>query len=54
MQWEGVVVLLQFYQMECRWSIRECLLKALSGMCALHTTPRVIMLSSVLPMELAR
>ncbi|XP_059484381.1 NCK-interacting protein with SH3 domain [Neocloeon triangulifer] len=54
MQWEGVEVLLQFYQMECRWSIRECLLKALSGMCALHTTPRVIMLSSVLPMELAR
>ncbi|XP_065343031.1 NCK-interacting protein with SH3 domain [Cloeon dipterum] len=54
MQWEGVEVLLQFYQMECRWSVREFLLRALSGLCALHNTPRVIMLSSVLPMELAR
>lgn len=53
-EWEGVMALLQFYQMECRWSIRQLLLKALSAMCALHTTPRAVMLSSVLPMELAR
>lgn len=53
-EWEGVMALLQFYQMECRWSIRQLLLRALSAMCALHATPRAIMLSSVLPMELAR
>jgi hypothetical protein len=53
-EWEGVMALLQFYQMECRWSIRQLLLRALSAMCALHTTPRAIMLTSVLPMELAR
>ncbi|KAF4529400.1 hypothetical protein B566_EDAN003493, partial [Ephemera danica] len=30
-EWEGVMALLQFYQMECRWSIRQLLLKALSA-----------------------
>ncbi|XP_046400238.1 NCK-interacting protein with SH3 domain isoform X2 [Ischnura elegans] len=46
--------LIEYFQMETRWSIRHLLLKSLSIMCDLHRTPTILMLNSVLPMELAR
>ncbi|KDR09746.1 NCK-interacting protein with SH3 domain [Zootermopsis nevadensis] len=53
-KYQGVTTLLQYYQMEIRWSIRQLLLQAFGIMCSLDTTVVTIMLNSVLPMELAR
>ncbi|GLV41728.1 uncharacterized protein CBL_00341 [Carabus blaptoides fortunei] len=49
-----VFALIQYYQMEIRWSIRQLLLQAFGVMCSLDKTVVSIMLNSVLPMELAR
>lgn len=49
-----VFALIQYYQMETRWSIRQLLLQAFGVMCSLDKTVVNIMLNSVLPMELAR
>lgn len=46
--------LIQYYQMEVRWSIRQLLLQAFGVMCSLDKTIISIMLNSVLPGELAR
>ncbi|XP_075220113.1 NCK-interacting protein with SH3 domain [Lycorma delicatula] len=46
--------LLEYYQMEVRWSIRKLLLEAFSSMCSLHSTVITLFLNSILPMELAR
>ncbi|XP_071444779.1 NCK-interacting protein with SH3 domain [Hetaerina americana] len=46
--------LIEYFQMETRWSIRNLLLKSFSIMCDLHRTPTILMLNSVLPMELGR
>lgn len=53
-QYHVVFTLIQYYQMEARWSIRQLLLQAFGVMCSLDATVVSIMLSSVLPMELAR
>lgn len=50
----GVLALIQYYQMEVRWSIRQPLLQALGVLCNLDRSVISIFLSSVLPMELAR
>ncbi|XP_065155397.1 NCK-interacting protein with SH3 domain [Atheta coriaria] len=49
-----VITLIQYYQMEVRWSIRQLLLQVFGCMCGLEKTILVIMLNSVLPGELAR
>ena len=53
-QYSGVLALVQYYQMETRWSIRQPLLQALGVLCSLDRAIISIFLSSVLPMELAR
>lgn len=49
-----ITTLIQYYQMEIRWSIRQLLLQAFGCMCGLDKTILNIMLNSVLPGELAR
>ncbi|XP_076648696.1 NCK-interacting protein with SH3 domain [Halictus rubicundus] len=53
-QYNGVTVLIQYYQMEPRWTIRQLLLQSFGVMCSLDSVILTIMLNSVLPMELAR
>ncbi|XP_053981640.1 NCK-interacting protein with SH3 domain [Hylaeus anthracinus] len=53
-QYDGVNVLIQYYQMEPRWTIRQLLLQSFGVMCSLDSVILTIMLNSVLPMELAR
>ncbi|XP_017887496.1 NCK-interacting protein with SH3 domain [Ceratina calcarata] len=53
-QYNGVNILIQYYQMEPRWSIRQLLLQSFGVMCSLDSVILTIMLNSVLPMELAR
>nr|XP_033334740.1 NCK-interacting protein with SH3 domain isoform X1 [Megalopta genalis]XP_033334741.1 NCK-interacting protein with SH3 domain isoform X1 [Megalopta genalis]XP_033334742.1 NCK-interacting protein with SH3 domain isoform X1 [Megalopta genalis] len=53
-QYNGVNVLIQYYQMEPRWTIRQLLLQSFGVMCSLDSVILTIMLNSVLPMELAR
>lgn len=52
--YECIVMLVQYYQMEVRWSIRQLLLKAFGVICNLDLTALRVMLSSILPVELAR
>lgn len=52
--YECIVMLIQYYQMEVRWSIRQLLLKAFGVVCNLDLIALRVMLSSVLPVELAR
>ncbi|KAK9889682.1 hypothetical protein WA026_007061 [Henosepilachna vigintioctopunctata] len=49
-----VSTLIQYYQMEIRWTIRQLLLQAFGVLCSLDKTVIDIMLNSVLPGELAR
>lgn len=49
-----ITTLIQYYQMEIRWSIRQLLLQAFGVLCSLDKTVVDIMLNSVLPGELAR
>lgn len=49
-----ISTLIQYYQMEIRWSIRQLLLQAFGVLCSLDKTVINIMLNSVLPSELAR
>lgn len=49
-----ITTLIQYYQMEIRWSIRQLLLQAFGVLCSLDKTVINIMLNSVLPGELAR
>ncbi|XP_060527964.1 NCK-interacting protein with SH3 domain [Cylas formicarius] len=53
-QYHVIVTLIQYYQMEARWSIRQLLLQAFGVLCSLDKTVINIMLNSVLPGELAR
>lgn len=46
--------LVQYYQMETRWNIRKLLLRAFKAMCLLDITCVEILVSSVLPLELAQ
>lgn len=50
----SITTLIQYYQMEVRWSIRQLLLQAFGVLCSLDKTVVDIMLNSVLPGELAR
>ncbi|XP_046735611.1 NCK-interacting protein with SH3 domain isoform X2 [Diprion similis] len=52
-QYNGVTTLIQYYQMEPRWTIRQLLLQSFGVMCSLDAVVLTIMLNSVLPMELA-
>ncbi|KAK5644434.1 hypothetical protein RI129_005734 [Pyrocoelia pectoralis] len=49
-----ITTLIQYYQMEVRWSIRQLLIQAFGVLCSLDSTVVTIMLNSVLPSELAR
>ncbi|KAB0794608.1 hypothetical protein PPYR_09950 [Photinus pyralis] len=49
-----ITTLIQYYQMEVRWSIRQLLIQAFGVLCNLDGTVVTIMLNSVLPSELAR
>ena len=53
-QYNGVSDLIQYYQMEARWTIRQLLLQSFGVMCSLDPIALTIMLNSILPMELAR
>ena len=53
-QYNGVTILIQYYQMEPRWTIRQLLLQSFGVMCSLDSVILTIMLNSVLPMELGR
>ncbi|XP_076670690.1 NCK-interacting protein with SH3 domain [Andrena cerasifolii] len=53
-QYNGVTILIQYYQMEPRWTIRQLLLQSFGVMCSLDPVILTIMLNSVLPMELGR
>ena len=53
-KYHGVSTLVQYYQMEVRWSIRQLLLQAFGIMCSLDAVVVTLMLNSILPMELAR
>lgn len=53
-QYDGVNILIQYYQMEPRWTIRQLLLQSFGVMCSLDSVILTIMLNSILPMELAR
>lgn len=53
-QYHVISTLIQYYQMEVRWSIRQLLLQAFGVLCSLDGTVVNIMLNSVLPCELAR
>ncbi|CAG9830828.1 unnamed protein product [Diabrotica balteata] len=53
-QYHVITTLIQYYQMETRWSIRQLLLQAFGVLCSLDKTVINIMLTSVLPSELAR
>ncbi|XP_048510850.1 NCK-interacting protein with SH3 domain isoform X3 [Athalia rosae] len=52
-QYNGVTTLIQYYQMEPRWTIRQLLLQSFGVMCSLDAVILTIMLNSILPMELA-
>lgn len=51
-QYQSIVNLVLYYQMETRWSIRKMLLESFKAMCHLDFTAVDILLSSVLPIEL--
>lgn len=53
-RYNGVTILIQYYQMEARWTIRQLLLQSFGVMCSLDPVVVTIMLNSILPMELAR
>nr|XP_012229335.1 PREDICTED: NCK-interacting protein with SH3 domain isoform X1 [Linepithema humile] len=53
-RYNGVTILVQYYQMETRWTIRQLLLQSFGVMCSLDAVVLTIMLNSILPMELAR
>lgn len=53
-QYNGIINLIQYYQMEARWTIRQLLLQSFGVMCSLDPIVVTIMLNSILPMELAR
>ncbi|KAL6442654.1 hypothetical protein ACFW04_002637 [Cataglyphis niger] len=53
-RYNGVTILIQYYQMETRWTIRQLLLQSFGVMCSLDSVVLTIMLNSILPMELAR
>ena len=46
--------LVEYFQMETRWSIRKLLIETYSIMCSLDKNIRSLMLVSVLPLELAQ
>lgn len=52
--YEAVVCLVMYYQMEVRVTIRLLVLKVFGAMCALDPHVISVLLSSILPMELAR
>ncbi len=46
--------LIEYYQMETRWSLRRLLIENFMLMCSLEPVVISLMLSSVLPLELAQ
>lgn len=53
-QYTSINNLLEYYQMELRWVIRNRLLQIFSELCKLNFVVVDIIINSVLPMELAR
>ncbi|CAG9773992.1 unnamed protein product [Ceutorhynchus assimilis] len=53
-QFHVIITLIEYYQMEIRWPIRQLLLQAFGVLCSLDKIILDIMLNSVLPGELAR
>lgn len=53
-QYQSIINLVLYYQMETRWSIRKLLLAAFRAMCHLDYTTVDILLGSVLPLELVQ
>ncbi|XP_046981221.1 NCK-interacting protein with SH3 domain isoform X2 [Schistocerca americana] len=53
-RYQSVLTLVEFCQMEVRWSIRQRLLRAFGLVCGLDAGALSLMLNSVLPSELAR
>uniref|UniRef100_A0A182KBA9 SH3 domain-containing protein n=1 Tax=Anopheles christyi TaxID=43041 RepID=A0A182KBA9_9DIPT len=53
-QYQSIINLVLYYQMETRWSIRKLLLTAFRAMCHLDYTTVDILLGSVLPLELVQ
>lgn len=53
-QYQYVVNIALYYQMETRWELRSRVLIVLQAMCVLDGRIVSILLASVLPMELAR
>lgn len=52
--YQSIINLVQYYQMETRWSIRKLLLLAFKSMCDLDVVAVDILLGSVLPTELVQ
>lgn len=53
-QYQSIINLVLYYQMETRWEIKKLLLKAFEAMCHLDVTAVDILSSSVLPLELVQ
>lgn len=51
-QYQSVVNLINYYQMETRWQIRKLLLKSFKALCYVDTNAIDQLLTSVLPMEM--
>lgn len=52
--YQSIINLVQYYQMETRWSIRKLLLQSFKAMCDLDHVSVDILLGSVLPAELVQ
>lgn len=52
--YQSIINLVQYYQMETRWSIRKLLLQSFKAMCHLDNVSVDILLGSVLPAELVQ
>lgn len=52
--YQSIINLVQYYQMETRWSIRKLLLQSFKAMCHLDHVAVDILLGSVLPAELVQ
>lgn len=51
-QYQAMVNLIQYYQMETRWPIKRLLLKAFTAACHLDAIIVDILITSVLPLEI--
>lgn len=53
-QYQSIINLIQYYQMETRWTIRELLLDSFKSLCFVDLAAIDVMLTSVLPLELVQ